>query len=158
MQWSQALRPCALAALIAAVGMVLKLVAPLIGVVGAGFLAVAFYRREHPGAIVRAGSGARIGALCGLLCSAMTAVLGTVRVVVLHEGNLIRQTLLENVKQTASRYSDPQFQPGLDFMRSSTGLVLMMAFLLFIAFLSFLVMGTLGGALGGAMFGRHERN
>src|SRR5690242_6383834 len=60
--WSLAVRPCAFAALIAAVGMVCKLIAPVIAVIGAGFLAVAIYRRNHPVALLRAGIGARMGA------------------------------------------------------------------------------------------------
>lgn len=158
MQWSQTLKPCALAALIAAVAMVLKLVAPLIAVIGAGFLAVAFYRRNSPGVMVRAGAGARLGALCGAFCSAMTAVLGSMRVAFLHEGDQIRRVLLEAVQQTAARYPDPQFQPTLDFMRSSGGMVFMMAVLLVFALLAFLLLGTLGGALGGVVLGQRERS
>src|SRR5208282_6050867 len=84
-QWSQALKPCALAALVASVLMVLKLMAPIVAVVGAGFFAVVFYRRNCPGVTVGVGFGARLGALCSLFCSGMTAVLGALRVVVLHE-------------------------------------------------------------------------
>lgn len=158
MQWSQALKPCALAALVAAVAMVLKLVAPLIAVVGAGFFAVAFYRRNRPGVVVPAGAGARIGALCGLFSSAMTAVLGALKVIVFHETGEIRRTMLDAIQQTGTRYSDPQFQPTLEFLRSPAGLVLMMVFLLIIGFLIFLLLGTLGGALAGAILGRSDRS
>jgi len=158
MQWSQALKPCALAAMVASVAMVLKLMAPLIAVVGAGFFAVAFYRRNSPGVVVRAGAGARLGALCGLFCSAITAALGALRVAVLHEGEEIRRVMLDVVQQNAARYSDPQFQPTLDFLRSPAGLVLMMVFLLIIGFLIFLFLGTLGGALGGVILGRSDRS
>jgi hypothetical protein len=158
MQWSQSVKPCALAALIAAVAIVLKLMVPLIAVIAAGFLAVAFYRRNLPGVVVRAGTGARLGALCGLFCSAMTAVLLALRVALLHEWAEIRRVLLEGVQQTAARYSDPQFQPSLDFMRSPTGLIVMMAFLVIFASLAFLLLGTLGGALGGAWLGRQDRS
>jgi hypothetical protein len=158
MQWSQALKPCALAALVASVAMVLNLMAPLIAVVGAGFLAVAFYRRNSPGLMVRAGAGARLGALCGFLCSAMTAVLGALRVIVLHEGEEIRHMMLDIVQQNAARYSDPQFQPTLEFMRSPAGVIFMMVFLMIIGFLAFLLLGTLGGALGGAILGRRDRS
>ena len=158
MQWSQALKPCALAALVAAVAMVLKLMAPLIAVAGAGFFAVAFYRRNAPGVVVSAGAGARLGALCGLFCSAMTAVLGTLRVVAFREGDQIRRTMLEAIQQTAVRYSDPQVQPTLEFLRSPSGLVVMMVFLLLIGFLIFLFLGMLGGALGGVILGRSDRS
>jgi len=78
---------------------------------GAGFFAVAFYRRNAPGVLVGAGAGARLGALCGLFCAAMTAVLAALRVAALREEVVIRRLMLDAVQQTAARYSDPQFQP-----------------------------------------------
>lgn len=158
MQWSQTVRPCALAALVASVAMILKLVVPLIAVLGAGFFAVALYRRNNPGVMVRASSGARLGGLCGFLCSAITAVLGALRVAVLREGEQIRHTMLEIVQQNAPRYSDPKYQPALEFLRSPAGLVFMMVFLLIVTFLIFLILGTLGGALGGTILGRRDRS
>jgi|SRR5579872_2188319 len=158
MQWSQAIRPCALAALVAAVSMVLKLVVPLIAVVGAGFLAVAFYRSNSPGGTVSARAGARLGALCGLFCSAITAVLGTLRVTVLHEGDEVRKFLLEMIRQTAVRFPDSQYQADLELLRTPTGLVAMMIAMLIAAFVLFLIFGMVGGALGGAILGRRDRS
>lgn len=157
-QWSQALKPCALAALVASVLMILKLMAPLIAVVGAGFFAVVFYRHNCSGVMVRAGSGARLGALCGLFCSGITCVLGALRVVFLHESGEIRRTMLEGVEQAAARYTDPQFQPTVEFLRSPSGLALMMIFLLIFGLLTFLLLGTLGGALGAAIVGRRGKS
>ncbi len=158
MQWSRAVKPCALAALISALAMVLKLMVPLIAVLGAGFLAVAFYRRSNPDIALRAGAGARLGALCGIFCSGMTAVLTALRVAILHEGEQIRNILLEGIRQTAARYPDPQFQASLDFMRSPAGLMFMLAGVLFVGVLLFLVLGTFGGTLGGALLGRRDKN
>jgi hypothetical protein len=156
MQWSQALKPCALAALVASVAMILELVVPLIAVIGAGFFAVVLYRRNNPGILVRASAGARLGVLCGFLCSASTAVLGALRVAVLHQFEQIRRMMLEIVQQNAPRYSDPQYQPALEFLRSPAGLVFMMVLLLIVVFLIFLILGALGGALGGAILGRRD--
>ena len=158
MQWSQALKPCAVAAVIASVTMVLKLIAPLIALVGSGFLAIALYRRNNPGIILNARTGARLGALCGLCCSAITAVLGALRVTVLHEGGAIRKFLLDMIQQSALRFPDPQHQADLEILRSSTGLVAMMIFILIVGFVIFLILGTLGGALGGAVLGRRDRS
>ena len=158
MQWSQSAQPCALAALIAAVAIVLKLMVPLIAAIGAGFLAVAFYRRRNPDIALSAPSGARLGALCGLFCSGMTAILAALRIAILHEGGEIRNALLERIQQTAARYPDPQFQAGLDFWRSSAGLTVMMAVLLIFGIVTFLLLGTLGGALGGTILGRRNKD
>ena len=157
MSWSFSAQPCALAALVAAVAMVLKLVVPVIAVFGAGFLAVAFYRRRAPETAIHAKVGARLGAVCGFFCFAMTTILETSAVLVFHQGGEIRRMMVDAIQQTASRYSDPQFQQTLNFMRSPGGMVFMMVFFLIFALAAFLVLGMLGGALGGAVFGRRNR-
>lgn len=157
MEWSQTLQPCALAALIAAVAMVLKLVVPLIAVIGAGFLAIGLYRRRSPEVNIGAKAGARLGALCGLFCFVLTTVLGALRVAILHEGGAILGAMRDALQQTAKTYSDPQFQQTLDFLRSSTGLALMMVCMFVVMFLLFLLLATLGGALGGATLSRRNR-
>jgi hypothetical protein len=157
MSWSLSAQPCALAAFIAAVAMVLKLVVPVIAVFGAGFLAVAFYRRRAPDTAIHAKSGARLGAVCGFFCFGITTILESAAVLVLHRGEEIRRMMLDAIRQTAARYPDPQFQQTLDFMRSPGGMVFMMVFFLIFALAAFLVLGTLGGALGGAVFGRRDR-
>jgi hypothetical protein len=158
MSWSLSAQPCALAALIAAVVMVLKLVVPVIAVFGAGFMAVSFYRRRAPESAIPAKAGARLGAVCGFFCFGMTTILASLKVIVLHQGGEIRQTMLDGIQQAASRYSDPQAQPTLDFLRSPGGLIFMMVFLLILTFLLFLVLGSLGGALGGAVLGRRNKD
>jgi hypothetical protein len=158
LRWSNAVQPCALAAFLGALAMVLKLMVPLIAGAAAGFFAVALYRRRNPDVALYAGVGARLGALCGSFCSGMTAILGALRVAILHQGAEIRHFLLDAIQQAASRYPDPQAQPGLDFMRSSAGLFFMLAFLFFFGFLLLLLLGTLGGALGGALLGRRDRS
>jgi len=155
--WSLSAQPCALAALIAAVAMVLKLVVPVIAVFGAGFLAVAFYRRRAPETAIRARVGARLGAVCGFFCFGITTILESTAILVLHQSGELRRVMVDAIQQTAARYPDPQFQQTLEFMRSPSGLVFMMVFLLIFALASFLILGGLGGALGGAVFGRRDR-
>jgi zinc-ribbon domain len=156
--WSSSIQPCVLAALIASVVMVLKLVVPLIAVFGAGFLAVSLYRRRAPEAAIHARSGARLGAICGFFCFGITTVMESVAAILLHKGDEIRRIILEGVQQAAVRYPDPQMQPTLDFLRSPAGLVFMLVFLLFFAFLVALILGSLGGALGGAALGRRDKS
>jgi hypothetical protein len=156
MQWSQSARPCALAALIAAVAMVLKLMVPPVAALGAGFLAVAFYRRRNPEMTVSARAGARLGALCGVVCSGMTAILLPLRVAILHEGGAIRDTLLDLIRQSATRYPDQQFQAALDFWRSSAGLGILLACMAIFGVVVLVILGAIGGALGGVMLGRRS--
>jgi len=157
-QWSRALQPCALAAFIAAVVMSTGLVALPLAVLGAGFMAVAFYLRRTPGTVVSTTEGARLGACSGLLCFGMWAVLEALAVAVLHKGPEIRKVMLDAVEQTASRYSEPQFQASLEFMRSAAGLTVMMIGSLIVAFLACVILASIGGALAGAFFGRRARS
>jgi hypothetical protein len=155
--WARALQPCALSALIAAVVMSTGLVALPLAVLGAGLLAVAFYLRRTPGTVVKAMEGARLGAFSGLLCFGMWAILEALAVAVLHKGPEIRKTMLDAIEQTASRYSDPQFQASVEFMRSPAGLTVMMIGSLIVAFLACVILASLGGALAAAFFGRRGR-
>lgn len=158
MRWDQAAQPCAVAALIAALGMVFQLIVPLIAAIGAGFLAVALYRRRNPEIAVQARTGARLGAICGFFCAGMTAILGALRVAILHEGGKIRAGLLDIIQQQASRYPDPQSQTMLEFFRSPTGLLLLLVFMFIFGLITLILLGMLGGALGGAGLGRRDRN
>src|SRR5580700_5229479 len=47
-EWARAIRVCAVAALISVAVMTLRLIAPLLAVLGAGFLAVTLYRYRNP--------------------------------------------------------------------------------------------------------------
>lgn len=158
MRWSRAAQPCAIAALIAAVGMVLKLIVPVIAAVGAGFLAVALYRRRNPEIPMQARTGARIGAICGLFCAGMTAILAAVRVACLHEGGAIRSSFADAIQQAVSRYPDPQYQASVAFMQSDAGLALMIVFSLIVGLIAIMLLSMLGGALGGASWGRRDRS
>jgi len=165
MRWDQAAQPCAVAAFIAALGMVLRLIVPIIAVIGAGFLAVALYRRHNPEIAVRARTGARLGAVCGFFCFGITAILGTLRVTIMHEWaevrapvGEIRTALLQNLQQQAGRYSAEQLQTTLDFVRSPSGLVVILSLLFLLALIVFILMGMLGGALGGVGMRRRDRS
>ena len=158
MSWSQAAQPCAIAALIASLGMVSGLINPIVAAVGAGFLAVALYRRRNPEIAVHARTGARLGAICGVFCSGITGILSALRVAVLQEGSEIRTALLKAVDLQALRYTDPQYAAGLAFLRSPAGLLLFLIFTIIVCMIVLILLGMLGGALGGASLGRRDRS
>lgn len=155
MQWSQALRPCALAALVASLLMSMGL-NPFVAMFSVGFLAVIFYRQRHREAVIKATAGGGLGAFAGLLWFAMSSVLEALLVIFLHKGPELRNELIVRIQQAASQTSDPQVLSLFQRLKTEGGLeVLMLTGLLF-AFFAAIVLGGLGGALGGAILGRRD--
>jgi hypothetical protein len=156
-QWSNALSACALAAAIAAVLMALGLMVPFLAVAGAGFLAVVFYRRRNSGVMIKAATGARLGAVSGLLCFGMSAVLEALALAIFHKGAALRGKMLEAIQQAGSRTTDPQAVAMLDYLKSPAGMAVVIVVVLIFAFVAFVVLSSLGGALGGTILGRADR-
>jgi hypothetical protein len=155
--WPTAFRACAIAALIAALVMSLGLMVPLLAVMGAGFLAVNLYRRQSPGWDVNARSGAKLGAVCGVLFFGISAIFETLAAALFHTGGQIRQKMLEALQQAASRTSDPQVQAAFESLKTPEGIALMLVFGLALLFLVSIAMGSIAGALTGAFLGRRKR-
>lgn len=156
MHWSQALKPCTLAAGVAAMLMLVGL-NPFVGLLAAGFLAVIFYRQGRPEAALRPGTGARLGALSGLICFALASVVEALLVLVLHKGAEIRQALLTAINQAATRTSDPQALAMFERFKTSEGLELLMVLGIVFGLLAAVVLAAISGAVGGAVLGRRER-
>jgi len=156
MQWSQALKPCTLAAGVASLLMLLGL-NPFVGMVSVGFLAVVFYRQGRPQASIRPGTGARLGALSGLICFAMASIVEAMLVLVLHKGAEIRQALLAAINQAAARTSDAQALAMFEHFRSPEGLEFLMVFGLLFGLVAAIVLSALSGALGGAVLGSRRK-
>jgi len=154
--WTHGLQPCALAAGVA-IGLTLLGLNPFVGALGAGFLAVAFSRRRGAGTQIRGGTGARLGALSGLLFFGMSTALESLAVAVLHQGAEVRKAMLDKVQQAAARYPGPEVQPFLDFVKSPDGFAIMMVASVIFGLVAFIVLGTCGGALGATFLGRRDR-
>jgi len=157
LRWSDTLKPCALAAVVASVLMSLGL-NPFVAMLSVGFLAVVFYRQRLSGAAVRVVTGMRLGALSGLLWFAIASILEALIVLVLHKGPEIRTELLTRIQQAASQTSDPQALAMFDRLKTPAGLELLMVTGLILAFFASIVLAGLGGALGAAIFGRNSRS
>jgi zinc-ribbon domain len=155
-RWSQALRPCALAAAVAVVLMFLGL-NPFVAALGVGFLAVMFSQRHNPGPAIRPAAAARLGAFSGLLLFGASTILETLVVVVLHKGAEIRGEMMDKVQQAAARYPGPQVEPFLEFVKSPGGFAFMMIASLAFGLVAFLILGGIGGAISAALGGRRGR-
>ena len=157
MQWSQALKPCALAALVASLLMSMGL-NPFVAMFSVGFLAVVFYRQGRRDAMIKASAGAGLGALGGLLWFAISSVLEALIVIFLHKAPELRHELIVRIQQAAAQTSDPQVLAVFERLKSQSGLEILMLTSLVFAFLASIVLGGLGGALGGAILGRRDRS
>lgn len=149
-----AVKPCALAAAVALLLLLLR-VNPFAAALGAGFLAVIFSRRR-PGSGIGAAAGARLGALSGLFFFSMLTILEASAVAILHKGAEVRSEIIDKIQQAAARYPGPEVQPFLDFAKSPGGLAIMMGASLIFGFVVFVLLGSLGGALGAAILGRRN--
>ena len=155
--WPTAIGACAIAALIAALVMTLGLMVPLLAVLGAGVLAVNLYHRQNRGWNVNARSGAKLGALCGILFFGISAVFEALATTLFHTGGQIRQKMLEALQQAASRTSDPQVQTAFESLKTPQGIALMLVFGLIVLFLVSIAAGSIAGALTGAFLSRRNR-
>lgn len=156
MQWSQALKPCALAAFVASLLLFLGL-NPFVAMCSVGFLAVVFYRQGRPEG-VKPTTGARLGMLSGLLCFAMSSIIEAVFVLVLHKGAEIRKALTMAIDQAAARTTDPQALAMFDRFKSADGLQLLMILGLLFGLVAAVVLAAISGALGGAVLGRRNKS
>jgi hypothetical protein len=156
MPWSAGFRSCALAALLASLLMSLGL-NPLVAMASVGFLAVVLYRQRWQTAVIKPATGARLGALAGLLWFAVSSILEAVVVLVAHKGPEIKTELIKRVDQAATQTNDPQALAMFDRLKTPTGLEFLMIFGLIFAFLASILLGVVGGALGGAILSRHDR-
>ena len=155
-RWSYALRPCVLAAAIAAVLTFLGL-NPCVAALGAGIMSAVFSQRRNPGIMIRPAMAARLGAFSGLLLFGMSTILETLVVAVLHKGSEIRSEMMDKVQQAAARYPGPQVEPFLDFVKSPGGFTFMMVASLVLGLVAFIVLGGVGGAVSAALVGRRNR-
>jgi hypothetical protein len=146
MRWVGTLQPCVLAAFIS------------VAMLGTGMLAVIFSRRRSPEMAIKAGTGARLGAISGLFCFGMSATLEAIVVAVFHKGPELRNAMLQVIQQAATKTNDPQVTAALDYFKSAPGLAVMLLFALISAFFASIILGSIGGALGGAFLSRRNRS
>jgi hypothetical protein len=108
--------------------------------------------------MIKAATGAGVGALGGLLWFAMSSILEAMIVIFLHKGPELRNALITKLQEAASQTSDPQVLSVFERLKSQGGLEFLMLTGLVFAFLASIVLGGLGGALGAAILGRRQRS
>jgi hypothetical protein len=158
MNWSQALRPCALAALIAfVVGLLSQSL--FLAMLSAGFLAVIFYGRPRSGIPLRASEASKIGALAGILCSVIVSLLIAFVVNIPDARAKMQDQCVEIFQKIATRFpAAPDIQASIDQLKTPRGFVDMLVEACIILFVLSILLGGLGGALGAAVLGRRGKS
>jgi hypothetical protein len=157
LQWSQALPAAATAGLVAAISMLLPFGAVGLGILAAGYVSVRLYQRRVAGAMLTSGTGARLGAVAGVLGFVFFTIVTAIEVLVFHAGGDLHDALIQAVQQSISRTSDPQAQQALQYLKSPSGLALIMTMGLALMFVIFLILSSVGGAVGAALLRRKPR-
>ena len=154
--WSHGLPAAAMAGLIAATLMVFPFAGFGLGMVLAGALAVLFYRRRAPYAVLTPGVGVRLGILTGLIGFGIYTIFFTV-VFVFAGTDKLRAILSEQISRSAATSSDPQYLQALEYFKTPQGLALALVAGLALLLIVFLVFSAAGGALGALWVRRRER-
>lgn len=156
-EWSQALKSGALAALAALVLMALGLY-PLVAIPCAGFLAVAFYSRGQQNVALKPGTAARLGAFSGLLLFGLTAVFVALAEVIPDPRAKFHKQILEAIQKAASSYpNDPRVESMLREVQTPEGFAMLLIVFVLFSLVVFTILGGLGGMIAGAIFRRRDR-
>jgi hypothetical protein len=130
---------------------------PFVAMFSVGFLAVVLYRQRQPEVELKGGMGARLGALSGLLWFAVTSILETTVVLALHKGPELRKQMTDAMDQAASRTTNPQALEMFSHLKAQGGLEFLMIAAILFSFVLAIVLGAMGGATAGMIFGRRNK-
>lgn len=112
------------------------------------------HQRQYAGHI-SAGTGARHGALLGVLAYVFALLLETLAFALTlffgRNSSDFRDELIKQIQQAATRAPDPQSQAIMQWFTTNEGLIVLVALGLVFLFILFLVSATATGAVVGAM-------
>ncbi len=122
----------------------------------AGALAVRFYRRRRPQTAISPGMGARLGAASGLLGFFFYSIPQALRLAFFHLGGSVREAMQKAIEQSAAQSPDPKAQEMMRNLMSPEALAAFLTLLVVLFFLVFLVLSSLGGAIGASVWGNKQ--
>jgi hypothetical protein len=153
-------------ALLCGVGAAILTAIPVVSVgcclwmLGAGALAVSFYRRRVPDTAITPGMGMKIGALTGLFGWLLNAVVTALSFVVGRTNGDMRQLMEEQMKKQLAGSPDPKMQQAMqqivNWISTPQGMATMIVLVLIFMGVVFLFITAAGGALGASMSGRRR--
>ena len=158
--WKQARKAAAIAAVLMTVGAIvrpLNLILPLWMLVG-GWLAVSLYRRGTSTLFVPIVTGAKLGALAGVLgffyVSVLLAAVSGVEIFIFKRGEELRALLRAQIDQAAA--ANPASAQALtQLLQSPEGVATLIISVMFVLFMLFLLLSCAGGIFA-ASFSRQR--
>ncbi|HUH64477.1 MAG TPA: zinc ribbon domain-containing protein [Terracidiphilus sp.] len=127
---------------------------------GAGALAVVFYQKRVPDALVTPGMGMKLGALAGLFGFAAHAIVATISFLTLRTSGDFRDALEKQMQKQMAANPDPKAQQLMremvDWMSTPQGAATLIVIFLIVMAIVFVVFCGAGGALGASMFGKRR--
>lgn len=127
-----------------------------IGLTLAAFIAVRSYSASSAGAVIRAGSGARIGAVTGFFSFLLLAIVTGVSTIANKEVQL--QVIRKQLEaQSASTTITPEARQMMQQLGTPEGLVIIFFITMIFLFFFSLLMSTVGGVFGASTTKREEQ-
>ncbi len=155
-EWSQGIRGAALAGALLALCLLIPVAAFFVWMIAAGTFAVALYLRRVPDRALSAGMGARLGAISGLFGFGIFAFLYSLELLLAPDSGRVREIFQQVLQQSAARNPDPTFQAMLQRMMTPEGLALLFTLGMVFTLAAFVLLSSLGGALGAYLFRRRD--
>jgi hypothetical protein len=125
-------------------------------IVASGALAVYLYSRRRPPYMqISSGTGAKLGAVSGVvgyLLFAIVAVLG-----LSFAGDRVWSELTNEMQRQAGANPNANLQQMFEIMKTPEGKAVIAVFVMIFAFAFFLLLSTLGGAIGASLVQRNKR-
>lgn len=124
----------------------------------AGAMTVSMYRRRVPAAVIRPGTGMRIGALAGVFAFIITAIMSTVLFTT--EGEQLRSLMQDQMRASMEKASDPRsaevMQQFINKLGTPEGLATVFLWVLVVIAVVFVLFSAVGGALGASFSSRKQ--
>jgi hypothetical protein len=123
-------------------------------VLGGGLSVYLYNRRRPPYMQISTGTGAKLGAMTGLLGYALTAILTVIGFVI--DGDKLWAQLDQQLRHQAGPSPDANMQQVFEIMKTAEGKATLAVLMLIFAFALFLGLATLGGAIASSMVRRDQ--
>jgi hypothetical protein len=121
-----------------------------------GALAVWIYNRRRPSYMqISSGTGAKLGAVAGVIGYALFAIVAVLAFV--FAGDKVWSEFIRQLKERASSTPDANLQQMFELLKTAEGKAFVATFVMIFAFALFVGLATLGGTIAAALLRKDQR-